>query len=286
MLVVIDPISAYMAKVDTWRDSDVRSVLAPLAALAESMTCAVIAVMHLTKNAGARVLHRVLGSIGFVGAARIVLAVAQHPDDVNRRLLLSVKNNLAPAADTLCFHRDGQRIVWDDLDVRDLTADSVFQPSVADSFERRDAEDFIREMLDVDEPVLACDMFKAARRVGISDTSLKRAKTRLKVRSRKIGYGPQGRWYWSLPVAEESQYPISSTEKVVPFDTLRDKQNGPKSVIAPNEPLSPGADESHEGSKGVMDFQGPPGGHSAKKRGTFVPRRTCVGERGHHGGPL
>jgi hypothetical protein len=33
MLIVIDPISAYMPKVDTWRDSDVRSVLAPLAAL-------------------------------------------------------------------------------------------------------------------------------------------------------------------------------------------------------------------------------------------------------------
>ena len=147
VLVVIDPISAYMPKVNTWRDSDVRSVLAPLAALAEAMDCAVVTVMHLTKNAGARVLHRVLGSIGFVGAARIVLAVAQHPDDADRRLLLSVKNNLAPAADTLCFHRDGQRIVWDDTDVRNLTADAVFQASVADPFERRDAEDFIREML-------------------------------------------------------------------------------------------------------------------------------------------
>ena len=36
LLVVIDPLSAYLGKTDTWKDSEVRSLLSPLAAMAVS----------------------------------------------------------------------------------------------------------------------------------------------------------------------------------------------------------------------------------------------------------
>jgi hypothetical protein len=103
------------------------------------------------------VLHRVLGSIGFVAAARIVLAVAEDPDDSTRRLLLPVKSNICAPAPTLAYRvvqtlvdtDDGEicetlRIDWEDGAVN-VQVDDVFRGAREDASERIDAEDFIRE---------------------------------------------------------------------------------------------------------------------------------------------
>jgi RecA-family ATPase len=84
VLVVIDPISAYLGAANSYKDSEVRSILAPLQALAERTGVAVLAVMHLTKDQQRQALYRGQGSIAFVGAARLVLAVGSDPDDESR----------------------------------------------------------------------------------------------------------------------------------------------------------------------------------------------------------
>ena len=96
VLIIIDPLSAYLGRTDTWRDNEVRALLSPLASLAERHECAILGVLHLTKNASAKVLNRIIGSIAFVAAARVVLAVASDQDDKTRRFLLPVKNRLYP----------------------------------------------------------------------------------------------------------------------------------------------------------------------------------------------
>lgn len=60
-LVVIDPLSAYLGRADTWRDNEVRALLSPLASLADRHDCAVLGVLHLNKSASSRVLHRIMG---------------------------------------------------------------------------------------------------------------------------------------------------------------------------------------------------------------------------------
>ena len=40
-LVIIDPLSAYLGRADTWRDNEVRALLSPLASLAEHHDCAI-----------------------------------------------------------------------------------------------------------------------------------------------------------------------------------------------------------------------------------------------------
>jgi hypothetical protein len=81
-LVVVDPISAYMSKVDTHRNAEVRSdVLEPLAELAERREIAVIAVTHLNKGVGGNGLDRVSGSVAFPAAARAVWGFSRDPDD-------------------------------------------------------------------------------------------------------------------------------------------------------------------------------------------------------------
>jgi hypothetical protein len=207
VLVVIDPLSAYLGRADTWKDSEVRALLAPLAALAEQYDCAILGVMHLSKGAGRKALHRAMGSIGFVAAARIVLAVARDPDDEERRLLLPVKNNLSPPADVLAFRLNEGRVVWESGPVHGVTADSVLNAMPADAEERQDAQTFLRDMLASGERVDSKAVVKAARANGISERTLKRAKARLGVQSKHTGFGATGKWHWWLPVSE-SQEPI------------------------------------------------------------------------------
>ncbi len=93
-LLIVDPISAYMGKSDSHVNAEVRAVLAPFAELAAEMHIAILCVSHLRKGEG-QALHRTMGSLAFVAAARAAWVVCKDNSDPERRLLLSVKNNLA-----------------------------------------------------------------------------------------------------------------------------------------------------------------------------------------------
>lgn len=68
-LVVIDPISAYCGNVDTHTNSDVLSLLAPLAQLAARRRIAILAVPHFTKGVGNKAVYRAMGSLAFAAGA-------------------------------------------------------------------------------------------------------------------------------------------------------------------------------------------------------------------------
>ena len=78
-LLYIDPLVAGMpaGEVSSHRDQDVRSVLAPIAMLAERQDLAVLATMHFSKSATSALLG-VGGSIGFVGAAIVGRVGTEH----------------------------------------------------------------------------------------------------------------------------------------------------------------------------------------------------------------
>ncbi len=106
-LVVIDPISAAMnGSIDSHRDASVRSVLAPLAKLAQQAGCLILIVAHTNKTISSDALRRVGGSIAFSGAPRSGLLLAHDPNDPEgargpRRLLAHFMNNSGPEAATL-----------------------------------------------------------------------------------------------------------------------------------------------------------------------------------------
>ncbi len=200
-LVIIDPLSAYLGRrTDSWKDADVRGVLAPLAALAERHKVAVVAVLHLSKDGQRQALYRAQGSIAFVAAARGVFAVAKDPQAPERRLFVPIKTNLAALPPTLAFRITAKCLEWEP-DPVDAEAEAVLAGSGSpeEQEERRDADEFLREFLKGGQ-MLAGEVFRAARSNGIAERTLKRSKKRLGVRVRHEGQpGQSGRWYWSLP---------------------------------------------------------------------------------------
>jgi hypothetical protein len=196
-LIVIDPISAYLGGVDSHSNAEVRSVLAPLAALAAQYGVAVLCITHLRKSAGAAV-YRAIESIAFTAASRAVLAVASDPEDANRRLLLQVKQNLSPSMGGLAFRIETQnnvpRLAWDAGTVS-VTADEVLNiDACGNHSEQKWAEQWLGEYLG-DGPVAANEVIAAAGGAGISKTTLWRAAKSLRVKRRKLG-GRGAGWEW------------------------------------------------------------------------------------------
>ena len=221
ILVVVDPLSAYLGKTDSWKDAEVRSVLSPLAELANERRCAITAVMHFSKATGQKPINKILGSVGFAAAARVVLGVGSDPDNAARRFLLPVKNNLAPAAPTLAFTLDDGRVIWEPSPVTGVTADSILDASSSDSAERTDAERFLRDLLADGSPVPAAEVTRHARDNGISPRTLHRAKSRLGVKSERSGYGSSGRWSWHLPSKTDTETLAINGNQCPPFDPTK-----------------------------------------------------------------
>ncbi|MGH7179057.1 MAG: AAA family ATPase, partial [Tepidisphaeraceae bacterium] len=92
--VVIDPVGAFVGESDSYKESDVRSLLGPLAKLAAECDVAIVLIMHINRRAGAPASNRLMGSAGFANAARAVWLVAKDVTNPQRRLFLPVKMNI------------------------------------------------------------------------------------------------------------------------------------------------------------------------------------------------
>jgi putative DNA primase/helicase len=116
-LVIIDPISSYMGKIDSHKNSEVRGALEPVSEMAERMKVAILSITHFSKTGSGstnKALHRFIGSIAFVGAPRAAFAVIEDADNEGRILVLHAKNNMAAKPQGLAY-RLLQTIVGDNI---------------------------------------------------------------------------------------------------------------------------------------------------------------------------
>ncbi len=132
-LVVIDPLTAFSGGADSYKDAEVRGLLAPLAQLAERYGCAIVGVMHLRKGQADTALQRASGSIAWGAAARSVFAVGTDPqaqDGTTERHVLSVKHNLCPAPEGVTFSLEAGRFTWGGPSTLSATQLVLTNPSV------------------------------------------------------------------------------------------------------------------------------------------------------------
>jgi hypothetical protein len=186
----------------------------------------VLVVRHFNKNIDTRALYRGGGSIGIIGAARSALAVAQHPNDDELRVLVPQKSNLSKKAQSLSYtivtaENGAARVEW--KGTVDLNADELLNANLG---ELGRAKAWLADKLK-NGPVLATEIEKQAREANISESTLKRAKAKLSVQSKKVG--PNGEWRWHL--AQEVQEGQGGQEVQEHADTENDCECGGRECL-------------------------------------------------------
>lgn len=194
-LVVIDPFNAYLpsAKVNTYKDQDIRGVMGVLTELAQNNLCSIVLIMHLNKKEEISTLYRIGGSIGIIAAARSALIVILDEADKTKRIVASIKTNLSLPSQPYAYQIEKPE--GSDIRIRWL-GPVDFDPSTKQSFKgkRDESAEFLQQVLE-DSQMPVDEVFKEAKKAGISTSTLRRAKETLGVHSKKIG----NIWYWELP---------------------------------------------------------------------------------------
>lgn len=214
-LVVIDPISAYLggkSKADTYKNTEVRALLAPLSDWAARMGVAVVYVTHFNKGGNGRALGRVTDSLAFTALARTAwLAFPEENAEgaTGRKLFLKGKLNIAESPGGLAYKIEGvtlapgitaPHVVWDGE--VEVTADEAMgERSKTSSVDN--AESYLENLL-IFGPMLQAKVKEQAAKDGVSWAAIRLAKDRLGVASKKLG-GSGSPWEWRLgyELAEE-----------------------------------------------------------------------------------
>jgi AAA domain len=208
-LVTVDVLASYLGgegRVNSHQDTDVRRALYPLFRMAERTRCCVVMLRHLNKQDGTKAMYRGGGSIGISGQARAVHLAAIDPDDPSetRRILAPVKVNNAPKPRALAYRIEADdpapgapaRITWAGEDGH-TAAELLASPPGEDERHDRDhtvgwIQDYLSNTEHGEAPMT--QLRTAARDVGISYDSLKRACRRANVNFRRAGYQTGTMW--------------------------------------------------------------------------------------------
>jgi hypothetical protein len=224
-LAILDPLMAYLSgRLKANSDQDVRQALAPVARLAEETGCSILVVRHLRKSDSATAVYRGGGSIGIIGQARIGLAVAQDPEDSEKRVLMVTKSNLGPIPASLSFGLDqwtgkladgaeygASRVVWhgrSDKTATDLLTLQDSQPAAPKVRPHEKAAKALRDIL-----LEAGGALPAKEALGrLSDagylyvsrgSSVRALRAEAGVTSKKVGNREGSHWLWMVESDDE-----------------------------------------------------------------------------------
>src|SRR5215217_7378050 len=209
-LVVVDPLMAFLSgETNSNRDQDVRRALAPLAGLAERTGACVLVVRHLNKAAANNPLYRGGGSIGIIGAARMAFVVGKDPQDENRRVVASTKNNLARLPKSMMFtleEAESGSVMVNWLGESGVSAHQLLATPREEeqSDARSEAVEFLNDIL-ASGPVPARLVEEEAEEAGISERTLARGKKVVGVityREGETGGRGKGQWLWKLSMVD------------------------------------------------------------------------------------
>jgi putative DNA primase/helicase len=219
-LVIIDPVTSYLGRVDSHKNAEVRAVLEPLAEMAARLRVAVICNNHFSKSGGSA-NNRIIGSVAFVNQARAAFIVTPDAEDATRMLLVPSKMNIAPIKTGLayriggCWINEGEiltsQILWDPTPIA-ITADEALTAHCGGEdakTAKAEAIEFLRAALD-HGPVSSKDVKKEAGEAGISPKSLRSAREAMGIKPAKSGFA--GGWVWQLPPGSLPKMPYEAED--------------------------------------------------------------------------
>lgn len=194
VLLIIDPITAYLGEINDYKNSEVRSLITKLSRLAKKHKIAIILNTHLSKPAGnaqgGAVINRVTGSLAYTATARSVYLICDDKDNPKLKLFLPIKNNIGqdyggygyrvtPVTVTNNDQKyDTCRIEWEKQTI-DISANDAVQTDKPTP-KKDEAVEFLREMLK-NGTCLVRDIRRQAGQNDITTYCLYEAKKALKV---------------------------------------------------------------------------------------------------------
>jgi len=177
----------------------VRSVLSPVAMLAEKYGFAVLVVAHRRKASAAAADDAALGSRAFTAISRSVLHLCKDRQDKRRRLLLPGKNNLSEQHPGLAFSIGGEpaTIQWESKPV-EMSADEGIAQETGNNQSSilNETTTWLHQILAAG-PVAGKTVISSAKTDGITERTLRRAKEKIGVITEPNGF--RGPWVWRLP---------------------------------------------------------------------------------------
>jgi DNA repair protein RadA/Sms len=204
-LVVIDPIQAYLGNVDMNRAGETRPLLGALTQLAEKYHCAIVCIRHPSKPGQGigKAIHRGMGSVDFIGAARTGLFVEQHPADPGKVLLAQMKSNIGRLGRTQVFSKDEGKFEW--CGVSRLTAELIGGSGRGpDPHRLLEVVCWLEKHMTSGSPQASKAIEDTLTEEGYSHDLIKRAKKALGIISNRV----DDKWYWTLPTLPELLQPL------------------------------------------------------------------------------
>jgi putative DNA primase/helicase len=207
-VIVVDPITAYLgSNTDSHKTADVRALLSPLKDFADEHGVAVIGITHPSKSANLA-MNAASGSQAFVAAARSAWLFVREKDEegqeTGRTLMLPIKNNLSAQRNNgLAYRLDGG-VAWEGevsmtADQALARAQEVGNNSSGDGDAVATAMRFVEEEFMVKDRIEAADLAEWAKRAGISERTLKRARQKMGIMAKRDGFGDGSKWYLEMP---------------------------------------------------------------------------------------
>jgi hypothetical protein len=222
-VLVFDPFVAVLdPETNSYRDQDVRRVIAPIKELAEKTGVAVICIRHLNKGSSQNPKYRGGGSIGIIGAARAPFLFADKPGEEGRYVFAPIKGNLwrrkPPALEYSIEEQNEQpTISWHGASTHSAVSLLAQPERPEDSNALSDARSFLTDSLK-GGPKDTDAVFREARRARVSDRTLYRAKGALGILSQKVGIGEGQHWEWAPPKSTEASPKTANAENPATFD--------------------------------------------------------------------
>jgi AAA domain len=217
-MICFDPLQSYFGpNVDMNRAGDTRPVLDAVASLCAAHGCTPLYIRHNGKTQRDKAIHASLGSIDITAHLRSVLTLYKDPDERQRRILAHTKPAGRPApsmnikltgaevdveTDAGTETLEELRVDWDglnpltseDLNMRESLHgnDTQEEQSAVDQ-----AREFVREML-TEGPVLVDEIRAQAKKAGVSEKTLRRAKDKEQYKARRQAQDgvPNNKWPW------------------------------------------------------------------------------------------
>ena len=197
-LIIFDPITAYLGAVKANDNAEVRGALLGLQNLAQEKNITILGINHFSKKAELDSIHRVLGSTGFVAAARAVWGVVLEKQDEESsqspmRLLSPIKSNYSIDPTTLRYSIIDGRVIFEDEESR-TDIDAIMQKAKKNNPNLETAKDFLKQELKGRAFEYSKDILEKAKEAGISKNLIYKAKGQMKILDWREGFGMPVRW--------------------------------------------------------------------------------------------